>query len=423
MLTAAVILATDLTGQHVFKELQFEGKRKRKITLPFELVHNLIIIPAFVNDSDTLKFILDSGVSHTLITGLTENDSLSLKYSRQIKLHGLGQGEPIEALHSFGNKLTLPGGAVGYNHDLLIPLEDIFYLSASMGTKVNGLIGFEIFNSFVVEILYSKRRINLYDPVWYNKKNRRPLFGRRRQEKFPITIEDRKPYMHTEVTGTDGKPVKAKMLIDSGASHAISLYANTDEHIQVPKNAFRSFLGIGLSGDIYGHIGRIENVKLGSFVLNEPVVSYPDAAAILGVLESSKRNGSIGSDLLKRFNVVFNYYNKEVVLRPNQEYRKSFKYNMSGIEITTPFPGLPIYQIAKVRDNSPAIKAGIMQGDQIIRINGVSVAHFSMNDIIELFQSKPGRKIKLSVQRNNKHYNAEIVLRDMMGIKAVDRWQ
>lgn len=56
-----------ITAQTSMIHLHFKKARTKKIELRFEMIHNLIIIPAFINGSDTLKFILDTGVSHTMI--------------------------------------------------------------------------------------------------------------------------------------------------------------------------------------------------------------------------------------------------------------------------------------------------------------------------------------------------------------------
>jgi len=376
------------------------------------MVHNLILIPLRINNSDTLQFVLDTGVSTAIITGLPNGEDLSLNYTKEIELSGLGEGDAIKALYSSGNTLSMDG-AIGFNHEVLYLLEDVFHLSSSMGTFVHGLIGFDIFRNFVVEVNYVKQRLVLHDPKRYNNKvEKRLKKGKPMKGVIPIVIEKSKPYMTGLVTQKNGETLQIKLLIDSGASHAVSLYTVTSDDIKVPEENIRSFLGAGLSGDIYGLIGRLRGLKIGKYNFNNLVATYPEEEGIKRAVAYSDRNGSLGSEVLKRFKVIFNYQENYMMLRPNKYYRKPFNYNISGIEVTTPVPGIPIYEISKVREDSPAEKAGLSRGDQIIMINGVNATNFSLDEIIDIFQNREGRRLRVFVQRYNKYIKAEFMMDD-----------
>ncbi|MCS6832425.1 MAG: aspartyl protease family protein, partial [Flammeovirgaceae bacterium] len=367
--------------------------KKKKVEIPFQLVHNLIIVPVFINQSDTLRFILDTGVSYTMLTSLAQNDSLTIENSRKVTIYGLGVGESIEAIHSYGNTVRLPG-IIGFQQDILIPLHNVFQLSYNLGTEVNGLIGFDIFNDFVVEINYKRKVLTLYDPASYKYKKPEKLSF------IPLEIERRKPYMQALVENHCGEKVPVKLLVDSGASHALSLYKDTDERITQPPVTIHSFLGTGLSGMIHGKIGRIPSITVGDYQLAMPITHFPDMESIKVAVDISNRNGSLGADILRRFHVILDYRQKQMAIFPNEDFKSPFRFNLSGIEIGTPIPGLPIYEITQVRENSPAQLAGLMRGDQIVSLNGVNVTQFTMNDIIELFQSKAGRTLRIGVMRN-----------------------
>lgn len=49
----------------------FKGKRQVTARIPFEIYSNLIIIKVRVDESDTLNFIFDTGVSSFIITDQT----------------------------------------------------------------------------------------------------------------------------------------------------------------------------------------------------------------------------------------------------------------------------------------------------------------------------------------------------------------
>ena len=399
-------------AQELIGNFDIIKKSKKPIVIPFKLVHNLILIPMRINDSDTLQFVLDTGVSTAIITGLPNGEHLSLNYTKEIELSGLGEGESVKALYSTGNTLQLDG-AVGYNHEVLFLLEDVFHLSSSMGTFVHGLVGYDIFKNFVVEINYVKKRLILHDPDRYNKKiDRRLAKGKDIKGVVPIVIEKSKPYMTALATQKNGETLQLKLLIDSGASHAVSLYSVTNDDIEVPRENIRSFLGAGLSGELYGYIARLKDIKVGKYGFEELVATYPEEKGIRKAVMSSDRNGSLGSEILRRFKVVFNYKRNYMMLKPNRDFKKPFNYNISGIEVTTPVPGIPIYEISQVREDSPAEKAGLSSGDQLIMINGVNVTRFSLNEIIDILQNRAGRKLRVFVQRYNKYIKAEFDMND-----------
>jgi C-terminal processing protease CtpA/Prc len=65
-----------------------------------------------------------------------------------------------------------------------------------------------------------------------------------------------------------------------------------------------------------------------------------------------------------------------------------------------PYPGLNIYQVSQVYNNSPAEKAGIYKYDMIISINGTDAADLSLNEIYKLFQEKAGKRIRIVIDRS-----------------------
>jgi len=65
--------------------------------------------------------------------------------------------------------------------------KDYLELRNYLGTDVQGVLGYEVFSRFVVEVDYEKKRLSLTLPQYFKpKKSSRVLH---------ISIEDTKPYM------------------------------------------------------------------------------------------------------------------------------------------------------------------------------------------------------------------------------------
>ncbi len=389
--------------------LQFKKSRMNKTTISFKMIHNLMIVPVFINGSDTMNFILDTGVSHTMITSLKGSYGASFNFAREISLMGLGNGDEIKAYHSFGNVIEMPG-VVGFNHNVIILQDEFDYLSQGLGTQIHGLLGYEVFDSFVVEVDYKSQKMTLYDPNFYHRRRRDKYV--KKMDVIEMEIMRRKPFIYANVEDDYGNNQKSKLLVDSGASHALTLFTSTGQNFQVPDNSIYSFIGVGLSGDIYGYIGRAKKFEIGSYRFKKPLVTFPDDASVQLSNYENDRSGSIGADILKRFTVVFDYEFKEMLIRPNSYFKTEFKYNLSGLDITTPFPDIPVYQVTKIRKGSPAWIAGLEVGDQIVTVNGIETSEYTLSNLVQLLQSKAGRTMRVGVKRDEQVFQAKFTLED-----------
>jgi len=81
------------------------------------------------------------------------------------------------------------------------------------------------------------------------------------------------------------------------------------------------YLGRGLSGDIMGKRGIIAKVIIGPYELKNVTAAFADAA-----VRSKQRgaDGVIANNLLRRFNLIFDYAGKKLYLKPNSHIAESF---------------------------------------------------------------------------------------------------
>lgn len=375
-----------------FNGFSFERPNKRALMLKFKLINNLIVIPVRINNSDTLHFILDSGVQSMLITELSVGDKLQVNYVKEIELSGLGSGEKLMAYASPNNNFNI-SGIIGHHQDLLILKEDIFHLSSRFGMRIHGIMGYGIFSDFVVKVNYESKTITFYNKKKYTYK------PRKKDIVIPIEIVDLKPYIWANIE-QDTTQVPVKLLIDTGGGHAIWLDVSSNENLHIPQKKKDAYLGKGMRGDITGYLGRSSKLILKDIALENVTTAFPDSSSIATVRGQGERNGSLGSEILRRFHMIIDYSQNRIILRPNTNFREDFNYNMAGIELSTPVPGSAIYLVSNIEKDSPVATMNIKKNDQIVAINGKSVNKFTIHEIYELFRSKEGRKIELRLRRN-----------------------
>lgn len=384
----------------------FDNQRSKSITIKFKSSSNLIIIPVTINESDTLNFILDTGVRYPIITELPFVNKLNLNYLMPVQIKGLGEGVELTAYRSANNTMSI-SGLTARNQEVQMIIDENFQISHILGIPVHGLIGFNLFKDYIVEIDYINEKITLNKPEYYKYRDRR------KDIIMPLNFDNNKPYVNTEIITDDSTKVPVKLLVDTGASDAIWLSEKSDERIQFPKKHIETFIGRGLSGDLFGIKGRIEGIWVGPLILPQPIVAFPNSELIDQLMSSNDRNGTIGAEILRRFYVTIDYRNSRLTLRPNHKFKDDFNYNMSGMEIINPMPGLPVFTITNIRDNSPAFFAGLQENDQILSLNNNSNNTLELNDINLLLQSKENKKIKVKFLREGVEYETSFELKKL----------
>ena len=384
----------------------FDDPRDKSITLDFKSASNLIIIPVTINESDTLNFILDTGVRLPIITELPFVNKLNLNYMMPLKIKGLGDEQELTAYRSGNNTISLDG-LTARNQEVQMIIDEHFQISHLLGIPVHGLIGFNLFKNFVVNIDYSSEQITLYRPEHYKYRDRR------RDIILPLHFDGNKPFVRTSIVTDELKEVPVKLLLDTGASDALWLSEKSYDRIDLPDNHIETFLGRGLSGDLFGAKGRIDGIWVGPLVLSRPIVAFPDSELIEQLISNNDRNGTLGAEILRRFDVTIDYRNSRLTLRPTSRIKEDFSYNMSGMEVINPMPGLPIFTITNIRENSPAYFAGLKENDQILSLNSSHHRSLELNDINLLLQSRENKKIRIKVLRNGEEIKTSFELKKL----------
>ena len=407
-----LLLATSAWGQAFIPPKEkygfFLDKDRKVARVPFELHSNLIIVPVQLNEVDTLRFILDTGVSSIIVTDPTVLHPQNLQLVRKVTLTGAGEGHDLAAHVAIDNSLAM--GYMRANHLNVIVLDqDVLHLSEYVGVPIHGIFGYDIFNNFVVTIDFSTRELIIRRPDAYR-------YHPRKGDRYPITIEDTKPFTDAVALFADGREHPIRVVIDTGAGHALLLDKSTDDRIQLPEKVIRAQLGRGLNGVVNGSLGRVERIRFGRFELENVVASFPDSLAFGAKLpDRDARQGNIGCELLRRFRVTMNYHEGYMVLKPvKRRLRETFEHDMSGLELRAFGEGFRSYYVSNVLEQSPAAAAGLVTGDQILFINDRSVEEMNISELYKLMQKGDGRVLELLVRRQGQLFFTKLTLRRMI---------
>jgi aspartyl protease len=261
-------------------------------TLPFENLGGLVALRVTIGASKPLRFVLDSGAGRMVLDrGVA--DELGLVREGSGYVMGAGAGA-LRVEYVRDVTLNLPGMTSG-GHELAVL--DLSPLAGTVGGRVDGVIGYQVFARTVVEIDYPGGRVTFRAPEGY--------VYRGAGSELPIDIERRWPFVRGELVLDDGTVIADRFLVDSGSTDAV-------DHPIVRDMAGRreTDTGVGLGTPTRGHIARARAFRLGGFTVETPNV------ACCGATEETSR--LIGSGVLSRFRVIFDYARRRIILERAQ---------------------------------------------------------------------------------------------------------
>lgn len=413
---------------------QFELLANKKYQeIDFKPVGKLIYIPVTINNVP-LNFILDTGVNKTVILSLSENDTLHLNHTEEIFLTGLGKKEPFRAVYSTRNNFRI-GDIENKSLDVFIVTDEEVNFSKRLGVEVHGVIGYDLLKDFVVQIDYIKGKIRFYPHQNFKKKKLR------NEDELPLNFQRNKPYVLAQIKGETEAEVM--LLLDTGSTDALWLFES--DGIKPPTNFFEDYLGLGLTGEILGKRSKVEGFELGKFELADVKSAFPDEEFLVHVNKSVDRDGTLGAEILSRFDVTMDYRNKWVRFKKNREFNVPFYYNMSGITIQhnglrilqefasndnnaysnagdlsdyfmkqLKYKLAPVIEISELRTGSPAEIAGLQTGDILLSVNGRYITDDNIEKILELLNAKEGRKVRVLIERQGEKLKFQFVLKALL---------
>jgi hypothetical protein len=365
---------------------------KSALKIPFELFGNLVLLQVRVNNSDPLRFILDTGADTSVIDA---QRAKALRLKPQGKIAGSGGGGTAEATFTKGVAVSLQGVRLLDQTIYVLPLESL----SALGRKIDGVIGNDILKAFVVEIAYSAKTINLYEPQSYRYSGVGKI--------IPLMMDESLLFISASIAPEGLAHIEAKFEIDSGSTGAILLNTpfvkNHKLLASTPKTVQTNIGGVGDSAKML--IGRVESLRLGRFLIDHPITRFSQATQ--GDYASSKYDGLIGGEILRRFKVIFDYSRWQMILEPNSHFAEPYEIDMSGIVLVADGDEL---LIDDVDENSSATKSGIQGGDILVAINGRPAAGFTLDQIRTMFM-QDGKEYFLSIKRKGKALQINLKLK------------
>ena len=352
----------------------------------------VMVIQATVDDiKDTLNFILDTGSGGISLDSSTCNEFNIHTVQTDTTITGIAGMRKVH--FAFDKSLKLPGLTVEH---LNFHINDYEILSSVYGEKIDGIIGYSFFSRYIVKIDFDSMQMEVYRPGKFDYPSRGTLL-------HPIFTS--LPIQFMQVKDRTKMPFNFYFDTGAGLCFLMSERFAKDSAILLKKRKPMVTQAEGLGGMLKMRFTVVKEIKIGPYRFRKvPTYLYQDDNNITSYPFTG---GLVGNDILRRFNIVFNYPQREIHLLPNSHFNDQFDYAYTGIGMYYIDGKIMVVDVIK---DSPAEKAGFKVGDEIVSVgNDISknIQHYKT-----LLQSSY-EHIKVIVRRDN------LLLQLMLKVKSI----
>jgi len=366
---------------------------KTSTTVPFSLVNNHIYLQVKLNGQGPFRLLCDTGGANIVTPDLAKKLGLRTEGA----LQGRGVGDQSEDVGLARVDTVAVGDAVV--RDQVFAVYPMAQFEAVEGLSIDGLIGYEVFKRFVVEVNYGSSRLVLTLPSAFRYQGKGVV--------VPFQFNSHIPQVDGSIDGIPGK-----FDIDTGSRSSVDLLGPfAAQHGLVKKYgaAGPMVTGWGVGGPARSYVTRARELRLGQVVVRDPVLLL--SAQDKGAFSDPYVAGNVGGGVLRRFNVTFDYGQKRLYMEPNADDRRPDTFDRSGMWFNAGEGG---FAVVDVLAGGPADAAGLRAGDRIVALDGVKASQMSLSEARALLRTrKPGTRVRLLVEAAGKRREVVLVLKEL----------
>jgi hypothetical protein len=370
------------TGSLFAQEMYLEKPAKLITSFDFkQLTGGVILLKArFSKVSDTFNFILDTGSGGISLDSTTAEIYQIPHIPSGRYIYGIAGVRKVD--YAKNQTLSFPGLTVD---SLDFYINNYEVLTSVYGIKIDGIIGFSFLTRYIVKVNFDSLKVSIFEPGFIRYPNKGTLLhpNFKGLPVIPLMVRD-------------SKKINSHFYFDTGAGlcFLISKQLKDDSSVLLKKRKPMPIEVQGLGGKKRMQLTIMKEVNIGSYKFRQvPTYILDDE---FNILAYPRLGGLIGNDILRRFNLIINYPQKEIHLCPNSHFRDPFDYSYTGM---TMYDVNGAVVVDDIIEGSPADKSGLQNGDVVMAINNNFGAHI---EVYKNLLQKTAEKIEILIMRKNR---------------------
>ena len=362
-------------------------------TAPFRLVDGKLLVDIKLNGQGPFAAEVDSGGNYIVQPALAQR--LGLRSQGASQNGGGGEGF-VAAGRTLVDTVEIGG----------VRLTKQSYKVRAFREKQPELtlLGLQVFERFVVGINFDERTLTLTRPEAFE------YHGNGRV--VPFHFQDNQPEMNGSIDGVAGV-----FTIDTGDDGALLLIAPFTKRYGLVERykATIPYAGRAGGGATYGLMTRTGALHLFG-ADGRPAVEAHDLLTRLSQQKSGFDadryvSGNVGIDILRQFNLIFDYRSRQIIFEPNRDYGLRVPFNRTGLRLKADGAA---WEVLSVAASSPAAELGVKPGDRVLSINGLDATRLTRGEQDALFTQEVGSKIVLALLAGTEARTVTLSLRDVL---------
>jgi len=346
---------------------------------PMTLYRGSYIFAAGAVNGTPVELLLDSGAGMTVLDR-SFADSLGIATAGEV----VARGTVGESSASFAKGLTVRIGPLELM-DVTAAVIDLSGIAARLGRPLPVILGKEVFHTLVVDVDYPGERIRFHEPEGFRYEGpgrRLPVHAAEGGHKqIEISVEELPP---------------ALVGLDTGAGAALDLFGPYVEEHRLLEG--RAPVSQGLTGGVGGMasqtLASLKRGEIAGYLLRDVPIGIPQTEK--GAFATKRAAGNLGTGILKRFHVYFDYAHDCLWLEADpQSIAAPFERNRSGLILDRKDGALEVLLVAP---GSPAEAAGWKAGERIAAVDGVPVGDRYLEAVDRFGTGEEGRTVRLTLE-------------------------
>lgn len=279
----------------VRSDMMYDSTLGRTIETKRATTGHVLVHPR-INGKDVGWFILDSGAESMVIDPKTADELQLPKVGMEAVV---GVGGAVQEPFRTADKFDL--GPASMQNVTFIEI-DLAQLSEFFKVRISGIVGYDFFRRFIVNLDLKKPQVTVEDPTTYRLPS---------GTWSKLLFSTGNPAVLAKFEGDH----QGWFRLDTGANGAVTFHTPTVESYHLLENrqtAAASEAGVG--GTVEARIGHIDWFELGGRRFQKVEATFSQAKT--GAFSDRYLSGNIGQDLMEPFVMVFDFGGSRVAFLP-----------------------------------------------------------------------------------------------------------